>query len=159
MKNWMKPSKLVFAILSVATLALTNTAALAQSGYGTDVAVNGTASTTCSSGEPVALTGNLHIQYSVTSVPLAGTRYEISMASSFSGTGQTTQTVYSGSGSYGYGFTTADSPAQVTLQLSTPLGSKGDAPSLRLSQSVSITVDTSGSINASVISSSTDCAQ
>ena len=158
MKNWMKPSKLVFVILSV-TLTVTNTAAFAQSTYGTDVAVNQTASTMCSSGEPVALTGNLHIQYSVTSVPLAGTRYEISMASSFSGTGQTTQTVYSGSGSYGYGFTTTDSPAQVTLQLSTPLGSKGDAPSLRLSQSVSITVDTSGSINASVISSSTDCAQ
>ena len=152
MRSWL-------AIVAVTVLILVTSPAIAQSGGGIDVTVNQTASTTCNAGESIALNGNLHLQVSAAADPSGGTRYQIAMSTSLTGVGQSTQASYSGSGSYGYGFTTTDSPAQVTLQLSTPLGSKGDAPSLRLSQSVSITVDTSGSINASVISSSTDCAQ
>ena len=124
-----------------------------------DVAMNQTASTRCSASEPIALSGNLHMQVSAAPDPSGGMRYEISMSSSLTGVGQSTQASYSGSGSYGYGFTTLDSPAQVTLELGTPLKSQGSVPDLRLSQSVSITVDSSGRVTASVTSSSTDCAQ
>ena len=99
------------------------------------------------------------MQVSAAPDPSGGMRYEISMSSSLTGVGQSTQASYSGSGSYGYGFTTLDSPAQVTLELGTPLKSQGSVPDLRLSQSVSITVDSSGSVTASVTNSSTDCAQ
>src|SRR5207253_7137647 len=103
---------------SVAILTLTTSAAVAQVSGGADVAVRQTASTTCSSGEPVALTGNLHLQVSSTADPSGGNRYDIKMSSSYSGTGQMSQASYQGSGSYGYGFTSPDSPAQLTLQLS-----------------------------------------
>ena len=145
------------AILVVVGMIAASRGALAQSSV--DVAVNQTASTACSAGESVALNGNLHVQVSAAADPNGGTRYEIGMSSSLTGVGQSTQASYSGSGSYGYGFTTGDSPAQVNLELGTPLKSQGSAPDLRLSQSVNITVDSSGSISASVISSSTDCAQ
>ena len=145
------------AILVIVGMIVASREVLAQSSA--DVAVNQTASTTCSAGESVALSGNLHVQVSTAADPNGGTRYEIGMSSSLTGVGQSTQASYSGSGSYGYGFTTLDSPAQVTLELGTPLKSQGSAPDLRLSQSVSITVDSSGSVTASVASSSTDCAQ
>ena len=144
------------ALVTIATAILP--VARAQSASSYDAAVSQTVSTTCGNGEPVALTGNLHFQYSVTADPGGGNRYEIAITSRFSGVGQTSQASYAGNGSYGYGFTTTDSPAQVTLQLSTPLTSEGSAPSLMLNQTVNITVDTAGNIGVSLGSASTSCA-
>jgi hypothetical protein len=141
----------VFAVLSAPV-------ALAQSS--TDVSVNQTAATTCSSGEPVAVSGNLHFAYSFTIDSTTGINtYHIAIASNLSGGGQATQTNYVGdNASFAYDFPTTDSPAQITLQLGSRLFSQGSAPSLTLSQTVNITVDTAGNISANVPSSSTTCA-
>jgi hypothetical protein len=139
-------------------VALSVPAALAQSTL--DVAVNQTASTTCSSGEPVALSGNLHFTYSFTTDPATGINtYQINIASSLSGVGQATQTSYAGeAASFAFGLPSISSPAQFTVQLGSRLDSQGSAPSLMLSQTVNITVDTGGNISASAASSSTSCA-
>lgn len=147
---------LVVALLS----ALIAPAALGQSTYSTDVNVNQTVSTTCSSGEPVALNGNLHFTYSFTTDATTGTNtYQITLVSNLSGVGQATQTSYAGNASFAYSYPTTASPAQITAQLQYPLNSQGSAPSLMLNQTVNITVDTSGNISASLGSASTSCAQ
>lgn len=139
--------------------ALIKPVALAQSPAGTyDLAVNKTASSTCSSGEAVALNGNLHLTYSFTTDVTTGINtYKITAASNVSGVGQATQTSYGGSASFAYSYPTTASPTQITAQLQYPLSSQGSAPSLTLGQTVNITVDTSGNISASVASSSTSC--
>jgi len=148
---------LTFSLALAVAAALSPPAALAQSTL--DVAVNQPASTTCSSGEPVALNGNLHFTYSFTTDPVTLINtYQIIVASGVSGVGQSTQTNYSGGASFGYSLSTADSPAQFTAQLKYDLNSQGSASSLMLNQTVNITVDTSGNISASVASSSTTCA-
>ncbi len=146
-----------FAVALLA--ALMAPAAVGQSTYSTNVSVNQTASTTCSSGEAVALSGNLHFTYSFTTDAATGINtYQITLASNVSGVGQATQTSYAGNASFAYGYPTTASPAQITAQLAYRLDSQGSAPSLTLNQTVNITVDTSGNISASVASSSTSCA-
>jgi len=147
---------LSFAVALLA--ALIAPAAFGQSTYSTDVSVNQTASTTCSSGEAVALSGNLHFGYSFTTDATTGINtYQITLASNLSGVGQVTQTSYAGNASFAYSYPSTDSPAQITAQLQYSLNSQGSAPSLMLTQTVNITVDTSGNISASVASSSTQC--
>jgi hypothetical protein len=150
---------LAFSLALAVMATLSTPATLAQSTYARDVGVSQTAGTTCSAGEPVALNGNLHFVYSFTTDPTTGAnRYQINIASSLSGVGQATQTNYTGTGSFGYDFPSPDSPAQITVQLKYGLNSQGSAPSLTLTQTVNITVDTGGNVSASVVGSSTQCA-
>jgi len=148
-----------FLMLSfiLVVVAVQYTPALAQSTV--DFNVNQTAATACSTGEAVALSGDLHFAYSFTTDSTTGINtYRVVIASSLSGVGQATQTDYVGNASYGYEFPTTASPAQITLQLGSRLRSQGSAPNLTLTQTVNITVDTSGNISASVAGSSTQCA-
>jgi hypothetical protein len=149
---------LTLSLALAVAAALSAPAARAQSTL--DVAVNQTASTTCSSGEAVGLNGNLHFVYSFTTDPATGINtYQVAILSNLSGVGQATQTNYAGeNASFGYSFPTTASPAQITLQLGSRLFSQGSAPNLMLNQTVNITVDTGGNISASVASSSTTCA-
>jgi hypothetical protein len=155
MRDGVRFLSLSFILVMVAALY---TPALAQSTV--DVNVNQTAATSCSTGEAVALSGNLHFAYSVATDSATGINtYHIVIASSLSGVGQATQTDYIGeNASYGYEFPTTASPAQITLQLGSRLSSQGSAASLTLTQTVNITVDTSSNINASVAGSNTQCA-
>lgn len=150
-------SSLAIAMLASA-LAIGSTLATAQST--TEVAVNDTASTSCPSGEAVALTGVLHLAFTSTTDAATGiNNYQIAVLSEQSGTGQATQTNYAGeNASFGYNFPTTDSPAQISLQLGSRLFSKGSAPSLQLNQTLNITVDTAGHIRASTAGSTTQCA-
>lgn len=147
-----------FSLALAVVAALTLPDASAQSAL--DVAVNQTASTTCPSGEAVALNGNIHFTYSFTTDATTGINtYQIAAANNIAGVGQATQTNYPGeNATFGYNFPTTDSPAQITLQLGSRLNSQGAPPSLMLAQTVDITVDTSGNFSASVASSSTSCA-
>lgn len=152
MVNRFRASSMIFALLT-AIVPLS-----AAQSHAIDVAVDQTPMNVCSSGEAVALTGNLQIQYSVAPDPSGGNHFDFSMGSSYSGVGGISQGNYMGGGWYGYAFTTTDSPVQFTLELATPLKASGSATSLTLNQAVNITVDTDGNISASVPSSSTTCA-
>ena len=134
-----------------------NRAAVAQSS--TDFSVNQVAATTCPSGEPIAVSGNLHFTYSFVTDSTTGVNtYQISISSNLSATGQATQTTYAGdNASFAYSFPTTDSPAQVSLQLGLRLFSQGSTPNLMLNQTVNITVDTAGNIGADIPTSSTSC--
>jgi len=150
---------LTFSIAIAVVAALSALEAFAQSAI--DVNVNDAAATSCDSGEAVALSGALHLAYSFTTDATTGiNNYRIAILSNLSGVGQATQTNYAGeNASFGYSFPSTDSPAQIALQLGSRLFSQSSEPSLVLSQTVNITVDTSGNISASVPNSSTQCAK
>ena len=156
MKSWYRIVSVVFGL--GVWMMLCAPAALAQSGYSYSVSVGQTVSSACSSGEAVALSGALQFQYSVTQDPDSGNyRFQITVVSSLSGVGQTTQTNYAENDTYNYGVTSASSPVQFTLQLQPTLVSQGSAPNLLLPQTVTITADASGNITASVANGSTAC--
>lgn len=156
MQSWTRALMLLFGTALLAALCAPT--ALAQSGYAYSASVSQTVATSCASGEPVALSGTMQFQYSVTTDPDSGTnRFQIAIASSLSGVGQATQTAYAENDTYSYGVTSASSPVQVTLQLQPTLVSQGSTPNLLLPQTVSITADTSGNISATVTNGSTTC--
>jgi hypothetical protein len=148
---------LVLSVITIVGAAFSQQTAMAQSAI--DVPVNQTVSSTCASGEVVALNGNLHFTSSFTTDPTTGINtYQVNVAANTSGTGQTTQSNYSGSASFGYNISSTTSPAQFPVQLSYGLASLGSAPSLALTQSLNVTVDTSGNVSVTVVDGSTRCA-
>jgi len=155
----------IFATGIVGWLVLPASRALAQASSGaSDVAVNETVSTTCSAGEPVALTGNLHLDLSVTTTtdttvipPTPVYVYQVTISSDLSGVGQTTKAGYVASTGYSGGSQSTSSPAQFSVALRYGLDSHGEAPSLMLNQLVNITADNTGKISATLANSSTDC--
>jgi hypothetical protein len=148
-------AKALFATI-VAVLLVSSAAA--QSGS-VEVATNGSVSSGCSSGENVNGTGKVHFDLRATADPVNGNRYQIDIANTFAGSGQASQEKYSAAGSFGYDFISLDSPAQISISISTHLDPDGNRSQLMLRQVLNITVDTSGSINASVADSSIECSE
>jgi len=111
----------------------------------------------CSAGEPVALNGTMHYSYQFTTDSSGVNHFAITAANNLSGVGQTTSTNYVASDSDDYSSNTADSSKDMTVQLSSDLKSQGSAPNMTLVQILHLTVDTSGSITAEVVSNTTNC--
>jgi hypothetical protein len=148
---------LALSIITIVGAAFSQQMAMAQSAI--DVPINQTVSSTCPSGEAVALNGNLHFTYSFTTDQITGiSTYQVNIGANTSGTGQTTQSNYSGSASFGYNISSASSPTQFPVQVSYGLASQGSAASLALTQLLNVTVDTSGNVSASLVDGSTRCA-
>jgi hypothetical protein len=148
---------LALSVITIVGVAFSQQMSMAQSAI--DVPINQTVSSTCPSGEAVALNGNLHFTYSFTTDPTTGINtYQVNVGATASGTGQTTQSNYSGSASFGYNISSTTSPAQFPVQLSYGLASQGSAPGLALTQSLNVTIDTGGNVSATVVDGSTRCA-
>jgi hypothetical protein len=154
----------MFVIGLAAWVGLCTPPALAQTTGAYDLSVSQMASTTCSSGEPVALGGSLHFDVAVStttdttaSPPTVIYSYQTSIASALSGVGQITNTNYTAGTGYSGGSQSATSAASFTVALRYGLDSHGSAPSMMLNQTLQVNVDNAGGINASVVSSSTDC--
>jgi hypothetical protein len=145
-------------IFTMALLALFAKSLPAQSGS-FEVATNGSVSSACGPGESVSGTSKVHFDHRVTPDAVNGNRYQIDIANNFSGAGQATQAQYSAAGSFGYEFISLDSPAQVSISISTHLDPEGKKSQLMLRQVLNITVDTSGSISANVVESSIECSE
>lgn len=146
------------AIFTMALLTLFASSAAAQSGS-TDVATNGSVSSACGSGESVSGSGTVHLDHRVTPDAVNGNHYAIDISSTFTGSGQATQTQYSAAGLYGYEFISLDSPAQISISISTHLDPDGKKSQLMLHQVLNITVDVSGNITANVGESSIECSE
>jgi len=154
----------IFVIGLAACVGLSAPYLLAQSSGAYDLQVGQTASTTCSAGEPVALSGTMHFDLSVTtttdtttSPPTVIYNYQASIASLLSGVGQASTTNYTASTAYSGGSQSTASPANFTVELRYGLDSHGSVPSLMLNQTLQLTVDNTRGISATLVSSSTDC--
>ena len=111
----------------------------------------------CSAGEPVALNGNMHFQYSFTTGSDGVNHFAITAANNLSGVGQTTSTNYVANDSDEYGVNSGQPSADVTAELRSQLTSQGSSPSMMLVQTIHITADTSGNITGQVVSNTTQC--
>jgi hypothetical protein len=128
-----------YAVIA-ASLLLFSTAAFAQASNSYDVNLSGeSAVNQCSIGEPVALSGNVHVSYDLTAV------------------GQKTGAAYVAGDSDDYSSNNDDTSADVTVELKSDLKAQVAAAGMTLVQGLHIVVDTMGNISAQVVSNTTTC--
>lgn len=111
----------------------------------------------CSTGEPVALDGTVHIDASVNTDDAGVNHFAVKAAGNLMGTGQTTGIAYMANDSDEYSSDVDDSSADLTVELKSDLKPQGQASSLTLVQRLHIVVDTRGNISAQVVSNSASC--
>jgi len=111
---------------------------------------------TCPAGENVNLNGTVRFSYQFTT-DSTGNHFAVKAVSNLTGVGQTTGTNYTAGESNEYDADTSDSSKDMTVQLSSDLGSQGATPGMTLVQDLHITVDTNGSITAEVVDNNTSC--
>ena len=127
--------------------------------YSSDTPISGQVTTnTCTVGEPVVLSGNMHFQYSFTTDSTTGmTQFAITVSSNLAGVGQTSGANYLAADSNDYNPSSANPPLDMTVDFKSDLNSQGGTPSMTLIQSLEITVDTMGNISGQVLSNNTQC--
>jgi hypothetical protein len=143
------------AVALSAAVALGQAAPITNSydiNLGNQVAVNG-----CSAGEPVALSGTVHLTYSFTTDSSGVNHFVIYAANDVSGVGQNTGLPYAANESAEYDSNNDDTTADLTVELKSELKPHGSGVGLTLVQSLHITVDTSGNIGAQVVGNTTSC--
>ncbi len=112
---------------------------------------------TCSAGENVNLNGTIRFTYHVSPDSSGVNQFVINAASNLTGVGQSTGSNYTAAETNEYDANTSDSAKEMTVELSSDFSSQGATASMTLVQALHITVDTSGSIAAQVISNNTSC--
>lgn len=134
--------------------------ALAQSApvNAMDVAVSNQVTVNqCSAGEPVALSGNVHVEYSFSTDSNGANLFAISASNKLSGPGQNSGTVYSASDSADYTVGSKQGSADATVELKADLTPQGTVTAMTLVQQLHITVDTAGNLAVDVVSNTTNC--
>ena len=116
------------------------------------VAVN-----SCSTGEPVGLSGTVHVSYSFTTDSSNINHFVVNASSDLTGLGQNTGLAYGSNESEEYDSNNDDVTADLTVELKSDLKPQGAAVPLSLVQELHITVDTSGNISAQVVGNTTSC--
>jgi hypothetical protein len=150
----------IFVIVLVGVCA---SVVLAQSAplNATDVVVqNEVTVNQCSAGEPVALTGNIHVQYSVSSDPTTGANlFFISASNSMSGAGRTTGAQYAAADSGDYTVSSNQSSTEATVELKADLSpaQAGSGTPMTLVHELHITLDTLGNLSVQVTGNTTSC--
>ena len=145
-----------YAVIA-ASLLLLSAAAFAQASNSYDVNLSGeSAVNQCSVGEPVALSGNVHVSYAVTNDNGAN-HYAITAADDLTAVGHKTGAAYVAGDSDDYSSNNDDSSADVTVELKSDLKAQGAAAGMTLVQALHIVVDTMGNISAQVVSNTTTC--
>jgi len=135
-------------------------AALAQSGAANSydinvinqVAVNG-----CSAGEPVSLSGVVHLSYTVSTDSNNVNHFAIYAANEVNGAGQNTGLPYVASDNAEYDSNNDDGTADLTVELKSDLKPQGAAVGMTLVQLLHIVVDTAGNISGNVVANTTSC--
>jgi hypothetical protein len=111
----------------------------------------------CSTGEPIALSGSMHFNYSFTTDSNGVNHFSIAAANNLMGIGQNSGTTYSASDSNPYSADTSQPSAELTVDFKTDLNSQGQAPTLTLIQTLHILVDTTGNIVGATVQNMTQC--
>jgi len=148
----------VFTVMFLGLLV--STAAFAQSPLNaTDIAIaNQVTVNQCSAGEPVALNGTLHVQYSVSTDPSSGANlFSISASNNLSGVGQTSGAQYAAADSGDYTVSSTQSSAEATVELKADMVPQGAGTAMSLTQQLHITVDTAGDLTVQVLGNTTSC--
>ena len=142
-------------------LALLSTAAVAQSApiNAIDLPISNQVTVNqCSAGEPVALSGTLHVEYSVNTDPDTGANlFSVSASNNLSGVGQTSGGQYAVADSADYTISSSQPSAEATVQLKADLVPQGSGTAMTLIQQIHITLDTSGNLNVQIVGNTSTC--
>ena len=112
----------------------------------------------CSAGEPVALSGSVHVEYSISTDSSGANIFAISAANKLSGSGQNSGTLYSAADSADYTVTSRQASADATVELKADLAPQGgSATTMTLIQTLHVTVDTAGNLAVDVVKNNTTC--
>lgn len=145
-----------YAVVAVSLLLL-SAAAFAQATNSYDVSLSAVGAVNqCSIGEPVALSGLVHVSYSVTNNNGVN-QFAITAANDLTGVGQKTGAAYAADDSDDYSSNNDDPSADVTVELKSDLKPQAGAAPMTLVQGLHIVVDTMGNITADVVSNTTSC--
>jgi hypothetical protein len=132
--------------------------AAAQAPAYTATLQNQVTTNSCSAGEPVALSGTVSYQVSVSTDPTTGANtFTITASSNLNGVGQTTGTSYLASDSSDYIVSSTQPSSEAVVEFKSDLTSQGSAPSMTVVQTLDIVVDASGNISAQVTGNTTQC--
>jgi hypothetical protein len=132
--------------------------AAAQSPAYTATLQNQVTTNSCSAGEPVALSGTISYQVTVTTDPTTGANtFTITASNNLNGVGQTTGTSYAASDSSDYIVSSSQPSTQAVVEFKSDLTSQGPVPSMTLIQTLDMVVDASGNISAQVTGNATQC--
>jgi hypothetical protein len=135
-------------------------AVLAQSGaantYDINV-INPVAVNSCSVGEPVSLSGVVHLSYSVITDSNSVNHFSITATNDLTAAGQNTGLAYVAGDDAEYDSNNDDGTADLTVELKSDLKPQGAAVGMTLVQSLHIIVDTNGNISGEVIGNTTSC--
>ena len=148
-----------YMLIATGRLLLFSAAAFAQATNSYDVNLSGVGAVNqCSIGEPVALSGTVHVSYSVTNNNGIN-QFAMSAANDLTGIGQKTGAAYFAADSDDYTSTSEDPSADMTVELKSDLKPQAGAAAMTLVQDLHIVVDTMGNIRAEVVSNTTTCGQ
>jgi len=154
MQGW-KRANLMAVLLTLVTCV---GSAIAQAPASTSTLQNQVTTNNCSAGEPVALSGTVSYQVSVSTDPTNGANtFTVTASNNLTGVGQTTGTSYVASDSSDYIVSSTQPSTEATVDFKSDLTSKGSAPTLTLIQTLDMVVDVSGNVSAQVTSNNTQC--
>ena len=140
-----------------AGLLLLSAAAFAQAANSYDVNLSAVGAVNqCSIGEPVALSGTVHVRYSVSNNNGVN-QFAITAANDLTGVGQKSGAAYTADDSDDYSSNNDDGSADLTVELKSDLKSQSGGAAMTLVQGLHIVVDTMGNITAEVVSNTTNC--
>ncbi len=125
----------------------------------TDVAVqNQVTVNTCSAGEPVALNGDVNVQYSVGTDPNTGANlFFVTASNNLTGVGQTTGSQYAAADSGDYTFSSNQTSTEATVQLKADLTPQSTGTAMTLVQQLQISVDTVGDLTVQLLGNTSSC--
>ena len=147
------------AVITFLTVIVSAPGAFAQSTvYPADVVLDNQVTTNqCSTAEAVALSGNIHFEYTYNTDSDGVNHFSVTVSNNLTGVGQTSGASYAASDSNPYSVDTSQSSADLTVEFRSDLNPQGSGPSLMLVQSLHITADTNGNINGQVTQNNTQC--
>jgi len=112
----------------------------------------------CSAGEPVALNGTVHVEYSVGTDANGNNLFYVTASNNLSGVGQSTTAQYAAADSEDYVLSSSQSSTSGTVQLKADLAPQaGGGTDMTVIQQLQISVDTVGDLNVQVVNNTTSC--
>jgi hypothetical protein len=144
-------------LVAAALVLLAAMPAFAQSYPGTVTVQNQVTTNNCSAAEPVALSGNLNLQYSFSTDSNGVNHFTVDVANSLTGVGQNSGGTYTAGDSNQYQVDSSQPTGELTVEFRSDLAPQNGGTGMTLIQSLDITVDTGGNINGTVLSNTTTC--
>ena len=112
----------------------------------------------CAAGEPVVLSGTVHVEYSISTDNNGNNLFTITASTNLSGVGQTSAAQYAANDSQDYALGSSQASTGGTVELKADLVPQGGGgTAMTIVQQLQLTVDDTGNLSARVVANTTTC--